>query len=223
MIALITEPLRKLRMPSPNQTKASLLSLIFLSLALVVLWLGHWLQTRLPETVTVREISLMTPPPPPPPPPPQTLQAEVVEPSVQLQVQGVGPELPMFTIDRPEIDVRQPQVMEIQTTQTEWQSLEVNWEAFTLDDLDTLPTLLTPVRAVIPKSLERKGITSILIKLDVVIDEAGAVTLVRVVENPYPELASEIRKIVKDSRFSAPKKGDEAVRARFIWPIEIAL
>ena len=224
MTALLLEPLRNLRMPPLNQIKASLLSLIFLSLALIILWLGHWMQTALPEKVTVREISLLAPPPPPPPPPPpQTVQTQQVEQSVQVQVQGVGPALPMFTIDRPEIEGRQPQVMEIQATQTEWQSLEINWEAFTLDDLDTLPALLTPIRAVIPKSLERQGINSILIKLDVVIDEAGEVTLVRVVENPYPELASEIRKIVQSSRFSAPKKGDEAVRARFIWPIEIAL
>ncbi len=215
--------MRAWRWSSANQFKASLLSLLFLMFALLLLWMGHWMQNYVPEEVSVREVSLTAPPPPPPPPPPQVVQTPRPVNSVQLQVEGVGPQLPMFKIETPDIKVAQPEVMDMPTRQTQWQSLEVNWEAFSLDDLDALPALLTPVRAVIPKSLERRGINHILIKLDVVIDESGQVNLVKVVENPYPELASEIRKIVKSSRFSPPKKGDDVVRARFIWPIEIAL
>lgn len=129
----------------------------------------------------------------------------------------------MLTVDRPEIKLNKPDVPKIETTQTQWQSLEVDWDAFDLDVLDSMPVLLTPIRAVIPRSLESRGINHILVKLDVLIDEQGQVTLIDVVQNPYPELASEIQKIVRTSRFSAPRKGDVPVRARFIWPIEISL
>ena len=222
MMALLTASLTRLHLPSASQYKAGLFSVGLLAFSLATLWLGGWMSTALPDKVLVREISLLAPPTPPPPPP-QTVHQPMAEASLRLQVQGVGPKLSVLEIDQPVIEVSKPDIPRIETIQTQWQSLEIEWDAFTLDDLDSLPALLTPVRAVIPKSLERRGIDNILIKLDVLIDEQGQVTLISVVENAYPELASEIQKIVRASRFTAPQKGNAPVRARFIWPIEITL
>ena len=52
------------------------------------------------------------------------------------------------------------------------------------------------------------------------IDEQGKLTLLNILENPYPELRPEIERIVRSSRFSVPTKGTAAVSARFIWPVE---
>lgn len=203
---------------SPRLASA-LLSVALLTIALIILWLGHWLKLTTSDTVTIREVAVLSSPPPPPPPPP--VQQPMVDTAVDVQVQGAGPALQMLNIKQKPIDIAKPDVLALDTSDTQWQSLEVNWDAFDLNDLDTLPTLLTPVRAVFPKSLSRRGVKFALIKLDVMIDEKGQVSLIGVVENPYPELNGEIQKVVRNSRFSAPQKNNEPVRARFIWPIEI--
>jgi outer membrane biosynthesis protein TonB len=195
-----------------------LLSSIILFLALLTLWLGHWWQAKPSETVDIREVSLVAPPPPPPPPP--TMQQAVVETPVNLQVQGAGPSIQMIKIEQ-QIEAIKPDVPSIDTTQTEWQSLEINWDAFDLNDLDGLPVLLSPLRVTFPKSLTRKGIRKVLVKLDVVISEQGQATLINIVSNPHPELISEIQRLVRNSRFTAPQKDNQSVRARFIWPVEI--
>lgn len=189
-----------------------------LAAAICLLFLGYWLPDRVQETIEVREVAIAVPPPPPPPTP--VLQQNVVETPVNLQIQGSGPALQMVEVE-PNIDIAPPEIPDIVTETTQWQSLEVNWDAFDLNQLDSLPSLLTALRVNFPRSLSRQGIDEVLVRLDVVIDEEGRATLVEIVENPYPELRSEIERLVRNSRFTAPQKGNENVRARFIWPVEI--
>ena len=197
-----------------------LLSSSMLLMALVILGLSHWLKTQTSPTLLVREVSTLSLPPPPPPPVPRQQQS-ADNAVVSLQVEGQGAVLQKIEIDMPPLDLYKPQDMQIDPMTTQWQSLEVNWDAFDLDALDGLPTLLTPLRVNLPKSLSRQGIDKALIKLDVMIDEDGQVTLIEIASNPYPELAGEIQKLVRTSRFSPPQKDHEPARARFIWPIEI--
>lgn len=203
---------------SRQQVSASLLSVGVLSLALFTLWLGHWLPTVESDKIEIREIAMVTPPPPPPPPPP--VQQPVIDTPVTLQVQGAGPSLQMVEVQK-RIEIKKPDMPTIDTRQTQWQALEIDWNAFDLNDLDGLPNLLSPLRITFPKSLSRRGIDRVLIKLDVVIDEQGQATLINIVENPYPELINEIKRLVRNSRFTSPQKDNQPVRARFIWPVEI--
>ncbi|GGG55589.1 hypothetical protein GCM10011403_10870 [Pseudohongiella nitratireducens] len=186
--------------------------------ALSLLFLGYWLPDQVQETIEVREVAIAVPPPPPPPPP--SVQQNVVETPVNLQIQGSGPVLQMVEVE-PNIDIAPPEIPDIVTEATQWQSLEVNWDAFDLNQLDSPPSLLTALRVNFPRSLSRQGIGEVLVRLDVVIDEEGRATLVEIVENPYPALRGEIERLVRSSRFTAPQKDNESVRARFIWPVEI--
>ena len=204
---------RHVRWSAKHHIHASILSLMILSLALSVLWLGHWLPTSLPNKIEIREVTLTLPPPPP-------MQQQVVETQISLQVPGAGVAIPRIDVKQ-EIEPIKPDIPTVDIQQTEWQSLEVDWNAFDLKQLDGLPNLLTPLQVTFPKSLRRKGIKRVLVKLDVVIDEKGQVTLVNIIENPHPELMAEIQRLVRSSRFTAPKKDNESVRARFIWPINI--
>ncbi len=208
-----------LRWPSSKQLSASLLSVLILSLALGTLWLGQWLTAQTDEKVEIRQLALMVPPPPPPPPP--AVQQQLVETPISLQVPGAGPSIQMAKIEQ-RIDPVKPDMPAIDTSKTQWQSLEIDWNAFDLNDLDGLPALLTPLRVTLPKSLTRRGIKRVLVKLDIVIDEQGQINLINIVENPHPELISEIKRLVRDSRFTAPQKDNQPVRARFIWPVDIA-
>ncbi|MFA3791889.1 energy transducer TonB [Aliiglaciecola sp. SL4] len=198
------------------------ISIVMLSIALLIMWMSDWLKAQTDETLVVRTVSTVNLPPPPPPPPPQQTQ-EISQANVELQVQGEGASMPVIEFDVKSIDSLKPQEVHIDPLNTQWQSLEVDWNAVGIESLDSVPTLLTPLVVDFPKSLQRRGITKTLVKLDVMIDEEGQVTLINVASNSYPELNPEIRKLVRKSRFSPPQKDNEPARARFIWPIEISV
>jgi outer membrane biosynthesis protein TonB len=198
--------------------RAFLFSLVVLCLALTILWLGHALPTAKNKTIDVREISVSSPPPPPPPP---RVEQPQVENTISVVVPGAGPEISLAKV-QPRIEWEKPDITPIDTQQTSLQTLDINWDAFELDDLDGNPTLLTSLRIKFPKSLSRRGISKVLVKLRILIDERGKVTLIDIKHNPHPELVAEIERLVRNSRFTAPKKNDQPVRVKFIWPIEIS-
>ena len=197
---------------------AFVLSLLVLSAALLLLWLGQFAQHVIQDKVIVREVAMVALPPPPPP---SMTQQQPSDPMQSLTVQGAGAAIQAVDIKvKSELKAIKPDTPSIHLNAPQLQSLNVNWDAFSLNQLDGLPTLLTPIKALLPKSLTRQGIDIFTVKLDVFIDENGKISLINVVQNPYPELKPAIDKIIKKSRFSPPKKEGKAVRARFIWPIE---
>lgn len=202
---------------SRAQVLSSLLSVSVLMLVLGCLWLGQFLPENTPEKIEIREISVAMPPPPPPAPP---VQQEVVETTLSVEIKGSGAVLPKIKLKNTIAQIK-PDVPTIKNTQSKWQALTVDWDSFNLDQLDALPKLLTPIRIKIPKRLRRQGIEHVVIKLDIVIDPQGQVSLIEIIDNPYPELVNEIHSLVRNSRFTAPSKDNEAVSVRFIWPVEI--
>ena len=200
-----------------SQARALVLSVAILGLALAILWLGNSLKDAPGDTLIVREVTLAAPPPPPPP----ALEQPVVDTPITLQVQGAGPALQVLNIQQQEIKIQKPDAPSLQSEQPQWEALEVNWDAFSLDDLDNMPTLLTPLRITLPKSITRQGITEVMVAADIIVHENGRVELIQVTQNPYPELKPEIDKLIRSSRFTPPKKGDDNVRVKFNWPIRI--
>ncbi|MGJ8675131.1 MAG: energy transducer TonB [Pseudoalteromonas sp.] len=194
------------------------LSLIVLTAALLLLWLAQLAEHIVQDKVIVREVAMVALPPPPPP---SIQQQQANEPAQSLMVEGAGASIQAVKIKiKSKLKIVRPDTPSVKVSTPQWQSVNVNWDALSLNQLDGLPTLLTPVKALLPKSLTRQGIDTFTVKLDVLIDEGGNVSLIEVVQNPYPSLKPAIDKIIKQSRFSGPKKEGEAVRARFIWPIE---
>ena len=207
-------------MPSRLRLLALGLSLLLLTAALGLMWYARHYQPALDQQLLVRPVDIASLPLPPPPPPPSPPQPVSDTPVLDVQVNSSSP------VHVPAPDIQQPaptmQLMapQPQVQQLAWQSLQMDISAFSLDQLDALPVLQTPLNAVFPRSLSRQGIKKVLVKLDILIDEQGRLTLLDVVENPYPELRPEIERIVRSSRFSMPTKGNAAVSARFIWPVE---
>ncbi|NQY65975.1 MAG: hypothetical protein HRT38_20295, partial [Alteromonadaceae bacterium] len=68
----------KARMITPLQKNllASVASIVILTSALLLFWLGHNIKHQPTEKVIIREVALETPPPPPPPPPVQQAMVE---------------------------------------------------------------------------------------------------------------------------------------------------
>jgi len=199
--------------PSKHKLVSSLLSLSLLAFALVTLWIGHWFKHSVEDTIEVREINISLPPPPPPAPP---VQQQVVETTLTIEIEGTGASLPKIEVKQP-IDPIKPDAPTLNSNNIKWQEIEMDWDAFDLNQLDELPKLLTSLQVTLPKSLSRKGVKKVLIKLDIIIDTSGKPTLINIIENPYSELSPSIQKLVNNARFSAPTKDNEPVKARFIW------
>ncbi|PCJ42192.1 MAG: hypothetical protein COA71_06280 [SAR86 cluster bacterium] len=172
------------------------------------------------DEIIIREITLASPPPPPPPPPQQ--QQERIEPEIQLNVDGNGPPIAISEVHMEDpLDALQLVSPDIKTLTADWTlDLQVDWSAYGLDELDSTPVLLTSLNADWPRVLTSQGINRVLVKLDVFIDETGRINLVSILENPQPELNISIERVVRTARFSIPQKSGQAVRARFIWPVE---
>ena len=196
------------------------LSVTLLSSALLLMWYARQFQLPSEQKLLLRPLDLAALPTPPPPPPPSPPQPVNTTPTLDLQVSNssaVQIAAPDIQLVKPKLELSAPQP---QLQQVQWQPLQIEISAFSLDQLDALPVLQTPLNAVFPRSLSRQGIKKALVKLDILIDEQGRLTLLNIIENPYPELRPEIERIVRSSRFSVPTKGIEAVSARFIWPVE---
>lgn len=96
-----------------------------------------------------------------------------------------------------------------------------DWQAFGLGELDKTPRLLTPIRVDFPDSLKHRGINKSKVKLHVMIDEQGKVHLKNIVNIDNPELKPGIQQAVRQARFTIPQKSGQAVKAEFIWPLEV--
>ncbi|MDP5212228.1 energy transducer TonB [Pseudoalteromonas tunicata] len=198
---------------------ALILSCLLLCSAVSLLFLNQWLSNAVQAKVEVRQVHTISLPPPPPPPVQQQTQTPVQ--TVTLAVAGQGAALNLTLVPQVKVDIVTPEPVLLTQPPTDWQAeLDIDWQAFGLDQLDGLPQLLTPIKAQFPNSLVRQGILHVVVKLDVFIDEQGQVSLIAITDNPHPELVSSIHKLVKTSRFSVPKKNGQAVKARFIWPVE---
>lgn len=173
------------------------------------------------EQIQIRKVSIITPLfPPPPPPAPKSRYRKAETLSLAINVQGEEPTMPILDVES-NIDVLPPSVPEANLTAVQWQSLEIDWQAFDLNALDSLPSLVNTVKLTFPKSLTSMGIDKALVQLDVLIDEKGRLTLIKIVKNTYPELVEEIYKFIRSSRFSSPLKNGSPVKTRFILPLEI--
>jgi len=176
-----------------------------------------------PKTTVIRQISIASSSPPPPPPPVQEAPTENV-PTINLSANGSGPTMKFTKVKLDSLmefsDI--PPLDKTAMTNNLLDNLSVDWQAFGLEDLDDLPRLLSNLRIKYPEKLARRGINSISVELDVLIDESGKVILRKIVRNPYPEFEPIILKLLKKSRFTTPKKNGVSVRAAFNWPMEFS-
>lgn len=175
------------------------------------------------EIMQVRTVEMAAPPPPPPPAmePPKQQQTAA---SMQLNIAGEGVTI---AFSEPQIGKdlelsELPEVDLLDQTHAMLDSLQMDWHAFGLSDLDEVPRLLTQLSIDFPRALKRQGVKLAEIELDVMIDEQGKVVLREIIHNEHEELVPTIQNLVKRARFTVPKKDGVAVRASFYWPLEFA-
>lgn len=174
---------------------------------------------RPPSHTVVRRVELGAPPPPPPPKaarrvsPPLAaieLSENIPSPVALVARDAVAEPFSVEELEQPDIALESPTLA---------RDFSVNWAEFGLDQLDTLPRLITDLKVRFPKDLTDRGVVRVAVELSVMIDETGSVYLKRVVRNPHPEMDAEIQRVIRRARFTTPTRNGMPVRAAFVWPL----
>jgi len=196
-----------------------LITMAMMLIAVALLFVNEWFAKRIDPEVLVRQVHVASlPPPPPPPPPQQTVQVEQTL-SLSLEGDGAAMDVSLVEVERPELMLTPPP-MTVQMNVDFSDALNIDWQAFGLDDLDSVPSLLTRAKTKYPRALVKQGILQITVKLDVFIDEQGKPTLIAIRGKHHKELSNAINELVKRARFTPPTKDGQSVAARFVWPVE---
>jgi hypothetical protein len=197
-----------------------LFSVLVVSGLMTVLIANNRSPLSAPEQFMVRPLEVVATLPPPKPP--ASVSQAMAKPALQLDLslQGEGPSLTLSPIklamQKPVLNAPniEPKVPDFDTG-----NLAIALKGFAISELDGQPRLLTPLRIEFTPEMKRDKVKKILVKLHVVIDEAGKVHLKAIKDNPYPKLSSALKQLISKVRFSPPQRHGKPVQAEFIWPL----
>lgn len=203
------------------------------SIAALLLMTGLWLllqaHTAPPppqDTMMIRKLDTASLPPPPPPPPSQPRPQETAAASLTLSQAKSPVKLKVTPLDMPLPELSAPNALSsepvMESIRFDTQALVSAITTFSLDQLDEMPRLLTPITVRLPKTLRQQGIQDAQLRLHVLIHETGKVELVNVDQAQYPELSPLAQKIINQARFSSPRRQGNKVKAEFIWPLKVS-
>lgn len=203
------------------------------SVAAVLLFTGLWwllqVQSSPPpakETLQIRKLATASLPPPPPPPPSHPRQQQTAAVNLQLSEAAAATQLRVTALDVPLPALATPNALSIvsavEAMSFNSESLMTTLTTFSLDELDAMPKLLTPIAARLPGQLRQNGVREAKLQLHVIIHENGKVELVNVELAEYPELLPLVPKIVSQARFSSPRRERTKVKAEFLWPLKVS-
>lgn len=159
-----------------------------------------------------------------PPPPPAQQQQSAQQPKLELDISGSGPALKSTPkVNTPLANFTPPENVNYSAREHPIKLPEIEWQGFSLNELDGVPQLLNKVSLKVPADLRRQLGDSISLRLEVSISRQGQVTLLRIIESPDPALKFLIEQMVQQAQFTPPKKNGNTVKARFIWPLEVEI
>jgi protein TonB len=177
-----------------------------------------------PEYVESLEAIAVAPPPPPPPPieePPPPPEEDEVDP----------PELdtppPMPTLDQLDLALNPGTGGNLGITMElginfETESVTEMMDLFGFEDLDEIPRVVRNGRIEYPANLRRQRIEG-FVRLLIIIDESGRVTVSDVEAFSHKDFVSPARRGAEATRFSPPTRNGQPVRARYNWELKFEL
>lgn len=168
----------------------------------------------------VRTVDLSPPPPPPPieeePPPPEEVEEEPPpefdEPPPPLSLDQLEAAL------NPGIGSAIGQALNLDAFSVTGNVVE-EMQIFSISDLDSRPRRLRAVAPEFPPEMQVSGATG-RIRVRILIDENGEVTVMEVVEASHQEAVQPVRQALTRWRFEPPKKDGVRVRAQYIQPFD---
>ncbi len=201
------------------------------SIAALLLLTGLWSLLNLKmdqstrEAVKLRELNTVILPSPPPPSSQAQLQQSVAaKMELSLQSEAIALKVTELEVTMPELT--SPVAISHASLESKLnfdiQTMLAAITTFRLDELDNMPKLLTPISVRLPSSLRQQGIHRAQVQLRVIIHESGQVELVAVHEMDYAELNTLVPQIIKQARFTSPRREGVKVKAEFLWPLKVS-
>lgn len=167
----------------------------------------------------VRSFDVVQPPPPPPP--------EIEDPPEETPPEPPPPELtpppPPMNLAQLELALN-PGIADALAGAGGFAGFDLAPDAamevqlFDVQDLDELPQPVRQVRMEPPTRFRQERISG-MVRAEVMIDEQGNTTVMRILEATAAELDAPARAALSQWRWTPPKKNGEPVRARYILPI----
>jgi outer membrane biosynthesis protein TonB len=88
-----------------------------------------------------------------------------------------------------------------------------------LNELDSIPMVMSAPLFVFPEKLKRKNISSFVAQFQIFVDEEGHTFPVRVVESPDPALDEQLMDYAAHVMFTPPVRAGKKVKAQYLWPV----
>lgn len=132
--------------------------------------------TEKPETLVVRPLEVnLTPPPEPPPPEKPTQQMSDAPPTINFSGPGNGPPLTFSEQSRPAMNnlakIEKPEFDRGNFDLAA--NLNVTFPILKVQELDSVPRLVSTNRISFPRSLRERGVNRVATKVEIIIDQQG--------------------------------------------------
>lgn len=202
-----------------NRLYFRLISATFLTAFAIfaILPITQWISGDPRDQYMVRSVDLSLPPPPPPPPePPRPPEEEVKQEQPEL-------EQPPQQLDLSQLEaaLNPGTGGAMGNFQLEGFSVapDVSGELmiFSIADLDSRPKRRKAISPIIPQLFQASGPKGI-VRVRIMIDEKGSVTIMEIVEATHDEVVQPVRQALVKWRFDPPKKDGKVVKAQYIQP-----
>lgn len=181
-----------------------------------LLQVGDLPDTTVRQVVTIQPPALEAPPPPeetPPPeePPPPKFEHAFENLSLDPLALALNPGVSDALAMKPEGNELSLQLDVMANIQ----------QVFSFDDLPNAPRMIGKPRIHFPKQLLNRGIREGKVTLLVLIDEAGSVTVEKIISSTHPGLETEALNVARRARFSPPEIDGKRVKVRGEWPLTL--
>lgn len=200
---------------------AALFGFILLLVLLLLVSLDDFFKIPQLDVVKLRELKVAVPPPPPPAPLKKVtnttapdLGAAAKSNPVDLLIVDLEVELPAAQFDGADFSSGA-------FGDGVSGNLGLDLGAVSLSELDGLPTIVYEPMFAYPKELIERGIGSFSIKVHILIDENGNVTLKGFIENPFPQYNDRFEKYIESFLFTIPRVNKKPTATEFAWPHSI--
>ena len=200
-----------------------LISMIIVFGLLAILPITQWLSADRGKNVIRTVDTISQPPPeapPPEPPPPEEEEEQEQEP----EMEDTPPPQSLQQLEsalNPGIGDAMGKMAGIGDWGVMPDVME-DLDIFSIADLDQRPQRLRTVMPDYPNDLKLQRVTGV-VRLQVLIDERGDVTVEKVLSGPHKTLNQNARQAVSKWKFEAPTKDGKPVRARYVQPIPFEL
>lgn len=196
------------------------LATVIMTLAVIfILPFTQFLQTDPRDLHRVRTVDVAPPPPPPPPPDPPPPEEEQQEPDVE-DLSTPPPPISLSQLEaalNPGIGGALGQAVDLGAFGVA-PDASAEIQIFELGDLDRRPQRLRAVTPRFPPEFSVRGYQGI-IRVRIMIDEEGDVTVMEVVESTHREAVQPVRQALSQWQFEPPVRDGRPVRATYIQPI----